>query len=255
MGGTPVAPSRHVALPPTPDQLLREIEDAPPPRQRIEARLTTDAGRSADDGDVQCSDNQWRHCADQPHHRRCRSGGGSSSVAEAAAAAIPSPHDTTSTSTRKDIFRGAMEEMTRAVHGTDGHMWLKYGQKQLARFPSTIRCYYRCASYFSSKCAMKKTVDMDMRRPLSPATVTIAYSGGSHNHPQPPHDLLQGQQQVECPDNSAASVREDGGEEAGKCLATSSAQRLTNHHTAITAVCASSFQPTDITGTSGCSIS
>ncbi|CAI7848148.1 unnamed protein product [Closterium sp. NIES-54] len=94
-----------------------------------------------------------------------------------------------------------MTDIVRA----DGHMWLKYGQKNIHN-TSTIRCYYKC---YSSKnkppCRAKKTVDYDRRLPISSSTTNTKYSNRSHNHSIPlnhPNDAIA---QGSCPSHSAES--------------------------------------------------
>ncbi|CAI5934939.1 unnamed protein product [Closterium sp. NIES-64] len=76
------------------------------------------------------------------------------------------------------------ENMTDIVRA-DGHMWLKYGQKNIHN-TSIIRCYFKC---YSSKnkpaCRAKKTVDYDRRLPISSATTQTKYTNRSHNHSIP----------------------------------------------------------------------
>ncbi|GJP83268.1 hypothetical protein CLOP_g13441 [Closterium sp. NIES-67] len=79
-----------------------------------------------------------------------------------------------------------LDEMVARVVGSDGHSWLKYGQKQVQR-SSTIRCYYKCSrSKFSASCPAKKTIDIDCHAPLSPHVFQVTYRCRRHNHPALP---------------------------------------------------------------------
>ncbi|GJP57148.1 hypothetical protein CLOM_g16187 [Closterium sp. NIES-68] len=106
-------------------------------------------------------------------------------TATATAAASATVGHTVAAAGQWESSRGALEEMALTMRGSDGHCWLKYGQKQLSRQRHIIRCYYRCASHRSAACPVKKVVDTDMRPPVSPASISVSYSGGCHTHPQP----------------------------------------------------------------------
>ncbi|CAI5503408.1 unnamed protein product [Closterium sp. Naga37s-1] len=87
------------------------------------------------------------------------------------------------------VARRELEEMVARVVGSDGHNWLKYGQKQVQRSNAT-RCYYRCSRAKTSlRCSGKKTVDINCRYgsdPLSPHAIQVSYRCRLHNHPTPP---------------------------------------------------------------------
>ncbi|CAI5486748.1 unnamed protein product [Closterium sp. Naga37s-1] len=103
-----------------------------------------------------------------------------------------------------------LEVVVARVVGSDGHNWLKYGQKQVQRSNATrcyykctrakttishvlyycLQCYYKCSRAKTSlRCPAKKTVDINCRNgsdPLSPDAIQVAYRCRLHNHPAPP---------------------------------------------------------------------
>ncbi|CAI7884990.1 unnamed protein product [Closterium sp. NIES-53] len=86
--------------------------------------------------------------------------------------------------------RRGFEEVVARVVGSDGHNWLKYGQKQVQRSNAT-RCYYKCSRAKTNlRCPAKKTVDINCRNgldPLSPGAIQVSYRCRLHNHPAPPN--------------------------------------------------------------------
>ncbi|CAI5459651.1 unnamed protein product [Closterium sp. Yama58-4] len=133
------------------------------------------------------------------------------------------------------------ENMTDIVRA-DGHVWLKYGQKNIHN-TSIIRCYYKC---YSSKnkpaCRAKKTVDYDRRLPILSATTLTNYTNRSHNHPTP---LIS---QGSCPSNAAdsSSVAQECSPNAELCAAKSSS---CNPSTAVVANHNSLASPPNSAGT------
>ncbi|CAI5984959.1 unnamed protein product [Closterium sp. NIES-64] len=91
------------------------------------------------------------------------------------------------------VRRRGLEAMVAQVVGSDGHSWLKYGQKQVKGSTAT-RCYYRCARVKSNpRCPAKKTVDItcsNRNEPPSPDAFQVTYRCTLHNHPLPPRQPL-----------------------------------------------------------------
>ncbi|CAI5461517.1 unnamed protein product [Closterium sp. Yama58-4] len=85
------------------------------------------------------------------------------------------------------VLRRGWEAMVARVVGSDGHSWLKYGQKQV-KGSSATRCYYRCARAKSiSRCQAKKTVDITCSsEPLSLDAIQVTHRCRLHNHLAPP---------------------------------------------------------------------
>ncbi|CAI5988863.1 unnamed protein product [Closterium sp. NIES-65] len=87
------------------------------------------------------------------------------------------------------VRRRGLEAMVAQVVGSDGHSWLKYGQKQVKGSTAT-----RCARVKSNpRCPAKKTVDItcsNRNEPPSPDAFQVTYRCTLHNHPLPPRQPL-----------------------------------------------------------------
>ncbi|CAI7848364.1 unnamed protein product [Closterium sp. NIES-54] len=97
-----------------------------------------------------------------------------------------------------------MTDIVRA----DGHLWLKYGQKNIHN-TSIIRCYYKC---YSSKnkppCRAKKTVDYDRRLPISSSTTQTNAVVTNHNSLASPSNSAAAQPEPSTPARSGVSKGE-----------------------------------------------
>ncbi|CAI6012732.1 unnamed protein product [Closterium sp. NIES-65] len=82
---------------------------------------------------------------------------------------------------RQELGLRGLEGVVAKVVASDGHNWLKYGQKRLNQSSAT-RCYYKCSlAKAIPRCPAKKTVDIN-----SPDSIHVTYKCRLHNHPGAP---------------------------------------------------------------------
>lgn len=102
----------------------------------------------------------------------------------------------------------------------DGYVWLKYGQKNIAKTRKR-RHYYKCAMHRETKCQAKRYINFTLE---SPDDLEIVYSE-KHNHSQKALSLRKEEENVEseknegkeCKTGSDSSALPSGAEK-GNCL-------------------------------------